>query len=111
MTYDGSEDVLEVTFGEIDERFTQSVALCDTVFIFTDLSRQSIWGLTIYNYISTLELDFLCLENLKLVSIEQANVVANLLKQAPIDKFFKITDSELYHCKLLSPSLDSLIGS
>jgi hypothetical protein len=50
MTYDEVEDVLEVTFAAFDERFSRTVALNDHIFLFTDLSFQTVWGLTFYSY-------------------------------------------------------------
>ncbi len=111
VSYDDLEDVLEVTFGDMDGRNSQSIALCDTVFIFTDLTRQSVWGVTIYNYRATLDLDFLCLVNLLEVSSEQAKLVSNLLEQPPIDQFLKIVDFTSYNCEVMSPTLVSLIDN
>jgi hypothetical protein len=109
LTYDGEQDVLEITFEVFDENFTRTLSLNDHIFVFTDLALQTVWGLTFYSYSRLLgvsETEFTALRD------QPEELVTNalaLLYRPPASRFFDVTDPEGLIARVCAPNIQTLI--
>lgn len=109
LTYDAEEDVLEVTFGLYDENMAKTIPLNDNIFLFSDLTLQTVWGISFYSYSKLLQVSETELDALRDIPDRQRDLVLRLLARAPASLFFDITYPDALIARLAAPSLHSLI--
>ncbi len=109
LRYDEDEDVLEVTFAVFDETFARTLPLNDHIFVFTDLSLGTVWGLTFYSFARILGVSETEFTTLKDLPDDQVNVILGLLATPPASHFFDITDPDALIARVRGPSLEALI--
>ncbi len=109
MAYDSEEDVLEVTFETFDEHFAKTIPLGENVIIYTDLMLSSVWGLTLYKYVETIEDGEIEIDSLKKAEISGNGPYHALLKRQPISLFMELIEEKPGFARYLAPCLDELI--
>jgi hypothetical protein len=111
IAYDHDEDTLEVTFAVFDERFCRTVPLSDSAFLFTDLSLQAAWGLTIYGYADLLRVGETDLAEMPQYDDTTRRSIVQLLSRPPVSWFLDAADPEGELARVSAPSLERLINS
>ena len=109
LSYDSDEDVLEVTCALFDEHFARSIPLNDHIFLFTDLSLRTAWGLTFYSYRRLIGVSETELTALAGLPEEQASAVLAILSEYPASAFFDLTDPEGLIARVQVPRLEALL--
>lgn len=109
LSYDADDDVLEATFAVFDERFVQSLALNDHIFIFADPGLHAVWGLTLYSYARLLEVSETELTGLREIPDERADAILSLLAAPPAAHFFDLTDPDALIARVRGPSVPALM--
>lgn len=109
MIYDGTEDVLEVTFETVDENFSRSIPLNEEIVLHTDANVANAWGLTLYNYAQLLQVTETHLD--AITSLDAANVqkLLRILASEPISHFLNILDTESLRALVKAPRINDLI--
>lgn len=109
LIFEADEDVLEVTFEAFDESFARTIALNDSIQLYTDLMFQSVWGLTFYDYSQLLQVSETHLDGLTALEESDRRRLLTLLSAPPASHFLRVSHPGELRALVLSPSLKDLM--
>ena len=108
LIYDADDDVLEVTFATFDETFARTLPLNDNIVLYTDMSINAAWGLSLYRYSRLLQVSETHLDNLRELPDEAAQHILTVLRRPPLSAFITLLDTINFYAIIKSPSLREL---
>ena len=111
ISYSADEDVLEVTFAVYDENTAKTIPLNDNIFLFSDMSLQSVWAISFYSFSKLLEVSETEFTALNDLTEKQQAIVLNLLSREPASHFFDITYPDVLVARIKAPSIEQLVRS
>lgn len=109
IAYDSEEDVLEVTFESFDEHFARTVSFSENIVVYTDLMLSSVWGVTIYGYVESLEEGEFELEALTNATPGDRGKLISLMTRQPLSLFIEPPIEGASGIRLKTPNLGELI--
>ena len=109
IAYDSEEDVLEVTFETFDEHFARTISFSENIVVYTDLMLSTVWGLTIYGYVESLEEGEFELDALKQANAGDRVKLVSLITRQPLSLFIEPPLEGSSGIRLKTPNLGELI--
>ena len=98
-----------MTFESFDEHFARTISLSENIVVYTDLMLSAVWGVTIYEYVESLEEGEFELEALKNASPGDRGKFLALITRQPLSLFIDPPREGSNEIRFKTPNLGELI--